>query len=95
MNHNSDSNLSGPQLLGPQLVEPTPKRSSKSVEAYDIAEPVRQMIALEFHVVKSSRRLARKYSLPRHVISDIVDLHPRKEPQSERLGPVAVRRQSA
>jgi hypothetical protein len=80
--------------LGPQLVEPAPKPRNKSVEAYDIAEPVRDLIASEFRVVKSSRRLARKYRLPVHVVSDILHLASRKQPQSERLF-VAARRQTA
>lgn len=46
------------------------------------------MIADEFTVVKSSRKLAAKHELPIHVIQDIVLLCERRQPQSERLSVV-------
>ena len=56
----------------------TPKRE---IEAYHILPSVRQQIADEFRVMKSTRRLAKKYRLPRAVVQDIVALHlSRKEP---------------
>ncbi len=64
-------------------------------EAYDIAPPVRDLIAGEFAVVKSSRRLARKYRLPQHVVQDIVLLGLRKPPQGERYAIPALLRRSA
>lgn len=69
----------------PELVEKQTKPTRKSVEAGDIAEPVRDLIASEFRVVKSSRRLAQKYRLRQHVINDILHLAARKQPQSEKL----------
>jgi hypothetical protein len=83
------------RAMQPQLVQPVesagkPKNKKKSVEAYDIAPKVRQQIADEFLVVKSSRRLARKYRIAQHVISDILHLCGRREPQRERLALVDV-----
>jgi len=83
--NNNDGNPTAAQGHGPQLVDSAPKRTRKTVEAYNIAEPVRDLIAAEFRVLKSSRRLAQKYKLPQHVISDILHLALRKQPQSERL----------
>lgn len=79
----------------PQLVEAARKQPNKchgvqAPEACHIAPKVRQLIADEFQVVQSSRKLARKYRMSIHVIQDIVLLHLRREPPRERLTVVDV-----
>jgi hypothetical protein len=79
------------QSTGLQVVATAATPANKrALEARDIAPKVRQDIADEFRVVKSSRILARKYKMPQHVISDILHLHLRIEPQSARLSVVNV-----
>lgn len=77
-----------------QTVETVDSRRNKvTTEAYDIAPKVRDLIAGEFLMVKSSRRLARKYRLPQHVVQDIVLLAMRRPPERERYAmPALVRR---
>lgn len=90
MNSNSDTKTHSANrettAIGPQLVEQPSKRTPDSLEAYHVAEPIRDLIAQEFRVVKSSRRLAKKYRMSVRVITDCVLLAIRKELMAEVLG---------
>lgn len=94
MNNNDPSRDRKPEV-SLHLVEKNATRTPREIEAYHIAPLVRQMIADEFRVMKSSRRLAKKHGLPLATVQDILHLCQRKEPQSETVRAFIVRQQRA
>ncbi len=78
------------RLVPAPLKRPS-KRHGVNVEAGDVEEHQRRAIVADFYALHSSRKVARKHKLPERVVRDILFLHMRQGPQSERLA-VAARR---
>jgi hypothetical protein len=69
-----------------QLVDSAAPARRKTPEAGDILPAVREQINYDFHYgLKSTRKLAKKYRLPRAVVQDIILLATRVQPQTARL----------
>lgn len=79
------------------LVDPAPSARRKTRAACDILPAVRAQINYDFHFgLSCTRKLAKKYALPRPVIQDIILLSMRIEPQTARLSFVdAMQRRTA